>query len=210
MIDFLKKLDLKTILILALIIVILLMRACSSTGDPKKGETIKVNGKKYIVVKHDIDTIYTPVTQVVYRPGEVIFVDKPVYVQVPTNVDTAAILQDYYTKYPYKDTLKLTEGLGFIAINDTIFKNRILNRTFDSHVNKITIKETLYLEQPPKVMAFIGGVAGFDKVNIVNFVGPSLLIKDKKDKVYSIGVGYSNAKTVSIQGGIYWKIKLKK
>ena len=77
-------------------------------------------------------------------------------------------------------------------------------------MNKITIKETLYLEQPPKVMAFIGGVAGFDKVNIVNFVGPSLLIKDKKDKVYSIGVGYSNAKTVSIQGGIYWKIKLKK
>lgn len=210
MIDFLKKLDLKTILILALIIVILLMRACSSTEDPKKGETIKVNGKKYIVVKHDIDTIYKPVTQVVYRPGEVIFVDNPVYVQVPTNVDTAAILQDYYTKYPYKDTLKLTEGLGFIAINDTIFKNRILNRTFDSHVNKITIKETLYLEQPPKVMAFIGGVAGFDKVNLVNFVGPSLLIKDKKDKMYLIGIGYSNAKTVSIQGGIYWKIKLKK
>jgi hypothetical protein len=186
------------------------MRACTSTVKPKKGGTIKVNGKKYVVVKHDIDTVYKPVKQVVYRPGEVIFVDKPVYVKVPTNVDTAAILRDYYTKYPYKDTLKLTEGLGFITINDTIFKNKILNRTFVSHVNKITIKETLYLEQPPKVMVFIGGVAGFDKVNIVNFVGPSLLIKDKKDKVYSIGVGYSNAKTVSIQGGIYWKIKLKK
>jgi hypothetical protein len=192
MIYFLKKLDLKTILILVLIIVILLMRACTSTVKPKKGGTIKVNGKKYVVVKHDI------------------FVDKPVYVKVPTNVDTVAILRDYYTKYPYKDTVKLTEGLGFITINDTIFKNKILNRTFVSHVNKITIKETLYLEQPPKVMVFIGGVAGFDKVNIVNFVGPSLLIKDKKDKVYSIGIGYSNAKTVSIQGGIYWKIKLKK
>jgi hypothetical protein len=210
MIYFLKKLDLKTILILVLIIVILLMRACTSTVKPKKGGTIKVNGKKYVVVKHDIDTVYKPVKQVVYRPGEVIFVDKPVYVKVPTNVDTVAILRDYYTKYPYKDTVKLTEGLGFITINDTIFKNKILNRTFVSHVNKITIKETLYLEQPPKVMVFIGGVAGFDKVNIVNFVGPSLLIKDKKDKVYSIGIGYSNAKTVSIQGGIYWKIKLKK
>ena len=210
MINFLKKLDLKTILILALIIVILLMRACSSTGEHTKGDTVYVKGKKYVVIKHDIDTIYKPVTQVVYRPGEVIFIDKPVYVEVPSKVDTGAILQDYYTKFPYKDTLKLTEGLGFIAINDTIFKNKILNRTFDSHVNKITIKETLYLEQPPKVMAFIGGVAGFDRVNIVNFVGPSLLIKDKKDKIYSIGVGYSNAKTISIQGGIYWKIKLKK
>ena len=144
MIYFLKKLDLKTILILVLIIVILLMRACTSTVNPKKGGTIKVNGKKYVVVKHDIDTVYKPVKQVVYRPGEVIFVDKPVYVKVPTNVDTAAILRDYYTKYPYKDTLKLTEGLGFITINDTIFKNKILNRTFVSHVNKITIKETLY------------------------------------------------------------------
>jgi hypothetical protein len=59
-------------------------------------------------------------------------------------------------------------------------------------------------------MVFIGGVAGFDKVNLVNFVGPSLLIKDKKDKLYLIGIGYSNAKTVSLQGGIYWKIKFKK
>jgi ABC-type Fe3+-citrate transport system substrate-binding protein len=69
MIYFLKKLDLKTILILVLIIVILLMRACTSTVNPKKKETIKVNGKKYVVVKHDIDTVYKPVKQVVYIPG---------------------------------------------------------------------------------------------------------------------------------------------
>jgi hypothetical protein len=208
--ELLKKLDLKTILILVLIIVILLMRSCTPVLDHKKPGTVKVGGKKYIVVKHEVDTVYQPVTKIVYKKGDTIFIDRPVYVQVPANVDTAEILRDYYTKFPYKDTLTLSEELGFITVNDTIFKNRILNRTFESHINKITVKETTYLETPPKTMVFIGGVAGFDKVNFVNFLGPSLMIKDKQDKLYSIGIGYSNAKTVSIQGGIYWKIKLKK
>jgi len=210
MINILKKLDLKTLLILGLIIVILLMRACSSDGGGNKGKEIKIDGKKYTIIKHTIDTIIKPVTQTVYKKGETIFVDVPVYVNIPANVDTASILKDYYTKYPYKDTLILDDGLGYIAVNDTIFKNRILNRKFKSFINQTTITETIYLEPAPKIQMYIGGVAGFDKVNIVNFVGPSLLLKDKKDKVYSLGVGYSNAKSLSIQGGIYWKIKLKK
>jgi hypothetical protein len=210
MINFLKKIDLKTLLILGLIIVILLMRACSSGEKISDGGQIKIDGKKYTVIKHTIDTIIKPVTQTVYKEGRTIFVDVPVYVNVPANVDTAYILKDYYTKYPYKDTLRLDDGLGYIAVNDTIFKNRVLNRKFNSFINQKTILETIYVQPVPKVQMFIGGVAGFDKVNIVNFVGPSLLLKDKKDKVYSLGVGYSNAKTLSIQGGIYWKIKLKK
>ena len=207
--EFLKKLDLKSLLIIGLIIVILLMRACSSNGDGNKGQQIKIDGKKYTIVKHTIDTIIKPVTQTVFKPGETIYIDRPVIVKVPADVDTAAILKDYYTKYPYKDTLRLDEGLGYVAVSDTIFKNRILNRKFDSHVNKVTVRETLYVEPAPKIQMFIGGVAGFDKVNIVNFVGPSIMLKDKKDKVYSLGIGYTNPKTVSIQGGIYWKIKLK-
>ena len=40
------KLDLRTLMIITLIIVIILMRACS--GDSKKaGDIVKVNGKKY-------------------------------------------------------------------------------------------------------------------------------------------------------------------
>jgi hypothetical protein len=210
MINFLKKIDLKTLLILGLIIVILLMRACSSGEKISDGGRINIGGKKYTIIKHTIDTIIKPVTQTVYKEGETIFVDVPVYVNIPENVDTASILKDYYTKYPYKDTLRLDNGLGYIAVNDTIFMNRILNRKFNSFINEKTILETIYVQPVPKVQMFIGGVAGFDKVNIVNFVGPSLLLKDKKDKVYSLGVGYSNVKSLSIQGGIYWKIKLKK
>ena len=49
-----------------------------------------------------------------------------------------------------------------------------------------------------------------DKINLLNYVGPSLLYKTKNDNIYSLGIGYGINKTISIQGGTYWKIKLKK
>jgi hypothetical protein len=207
--DFLKKIDLKTILILGLVIVILLMRSCDGGGDKPK-DIVKIDGKKYQVIKHVVDTQYVPTVQIEYRDGKTIYVDKPVYVPVPSDVDTTKILQDYYTKYTYKDTLNLKDSLGYISVIDTIYKNKIFKRTFDAHVNKITIKDILIVEPPSTNQFFIGGVAGFDKVNVVNFVGPTLVLKTKKDKMYSLGIGYSNSKSISIQGGMYWKIKLKK
>jgi hypothetical protein len=45
---------------------------------------------------------------------------------------------------------------------------------------------------------------------LVNFVGPTFLFKSKKDKVYSLGIGYSLQKQLSVQGGLYWKIGKKK
>lgn len=207
--EFLKKLDLKTILILGLIIVIILMRSCDGSGDKPK-DIVKIDGKKYQVIKHIVDTQYVPTVQIEYRDGETIYVDKPVYVPVPSNIDTSKVLKDYYAKYTYKDTLNLKDSLGYIAVIDTISQNKIFKRTFDAHVNKITIKDVLIVEPPPTNQLYIGGVAGFDKVNLVNFVGPTLVLKTKKDKMYSLGVGYSNSKSVSIQGGMYWKIKLKK
>jgi hypothetical protein len=209
--DFIKKIDFKTLLILVLIIVILLMRACSGGKiDDNNEETIKVNGKKYVVVKRELDTIYKKITQRVYKPGKTIYVEKPIYTPVPVNVDTSKILKDYFAKNIYKDTLKLKDSLGYIALTDTIFKNNILGRTWESNINKVTVKETLYLKNPKKIQLFVGGVVGFDKNNIVNFAGPSVLLKDKKDHVYTLGVGYNNTKTVAIQGGMYWLIKLNK
>jgi hypothetical protein len=207
---FLKQLDLKTLTILGLIVVLLLMRMCSYNGNPQKGDTIKINGKKYTVIKKEVDTIYVPTVQTVYRPGDSIYVDVPIYVNVPPNVDTNLILKDYYTKFTYKDTLRLKDSLGYIAIRDTIFKNRILDRVFDAHVNKIKITEKIYLEPEKKLEFYLGGTIGFDKVDIINFAGPTLMLIDKKDRVYSLGAGYNNAKTLSIQGGMYWRLKLKK
>lgn len=207
--NLLKKLDLKTLVILGLIVVILLMRACNG-GSTKPGETIKVDGKKYEVLKHTIDTVKVPVKTVEYRPGKNIYLDSLIYVEVPMSIDTLAILKDYYAKRVYIDTLKLKDDLGFIVVNDTVSQNSLLGRMWDAQVNKTTIKEQIIVKELPKNQVYIGLVGGFDKKNIINFAGPSLLLKTKSDKIYSIGVGYSGDKSVSIQGGIYWKIKLTK
>ena len=81
---------------------------------------------------------------------------------------------------------------------------------WNAQVNKTTIKEQIIVKELPRNQVYIGLVGGFDKKNIVNFAGPSLILKTKSDKIYSLGVGYSGDKTVSVQGGIYWKIKLTK
>lgn len=205
----LPKLDLKTLVIFALIIIVILMRACDSSST-SPGETIKVDGKKYEVINRIVDTVNVPVKTIEYRKGKNIYIDSLIYVQVPVKVDTSSILKDYYAKRIYIDTLKLKDGLGYIIVNDTVSQNTLLGRMWDAQVNKTTIKEQVIVKELPKNQVYIGLVGGFDNVNIVNFAGPSLVLKTKTDKMYSIGVGYSGNKTVSIQGGIYWKIKLTK
>jgi hypothetical protein len=205
----LLKLDIRTMMIAVLIIVIILMRACE--GDKKDtGEIVKIDGKKYEVVDRKTDTVYVPTKVVEYRPGKKIYLDKIIQVEVPSKVDTASILKNYYAKRIYIDTLKLADSLGYIVVNDTISENTILGRLWNAQVNKITIKDQVIVKELPRNQVYIGLVGGFDPQNIVNFFGPSVVLKTKTDKLYSVGIGYSGNKTVSVQGGIYWKIKLKK
>lgn len=207
----LEKIDLKTLLIIGLIVVIFLMRMCDGESEKDK-KIIKVDGKKYEVIKHTIDTIIVPVKQTVYKEGKTIYKEVPIYIQYPpeTKIDTAQILKEFYSKVVYKDTLKLKDSLGYITITDTITKNSILNRLFEANVNKTTVKETLIVKDLPTNQVYVGGVVGFDRTNIVNFVGPNFVLKTKKDKMFSFGFGYGLNNNVSVQAGMYWKISLKK
>lgn len=205
----LLKLDLKSMLLIVLVLIIVLMRTCETQkNEPVK--TVKIDGKKYEVVKHDIDTFIQRKETIVYKKGKDIYHDTTIYVAAPIDFDTLQVIKDYYAKRVYIDTLKLADSLGYIVVNDTVSQNSLLGRLWNAQVNKTTIKETLIVKELPKNQVYIGLVAGFDKQNVVNFAGPTLMLKTKTDKVYSIGVGYSASKEVSIQGGIYWKIKLKK
>ena len=127
---------------------------------------------------------------------------------MPREVDTVAILKDFYCKEVYKDTLKLNDGLGYVSVIDTVSQNKIIGRVWNSQVNKIIIKDTKIVKKAPVNQLYIGAVSGFDRVNIVNYVGPTLVFKTKKDKLYSLGIGYGTNKQISLQGGIFWKIKL--
>jgi hypothetical protein len=206
------KLDFKTLAIIGLIIVVVLMRMCD--GDKTKkdingGDIVKVGGKKYEVVGSKRDTIYIVRDTTVYKEGKTIKVRVEVPKYIPQEADTQLILMDYFTKRFYTDTLDLGKN-SYVIVEDTIIENKIFARKFNSKITERIINDTLFLKEPAKRQVYLGLTGGFDKVNILNYAGPSLLYKDKKDKIFGLGVGLNNSKQISLQGSIYWKIKLKK
>jgi hypothetical protein len=211
-------LNLKNIAI-ALLIVVVVFQQC---GGSKKGtgEIVKVDGKKYELIKHEIDTVEVVKTKVVTKKGEDIYhetiVEKEVI--IPTIVDTAALLKDFFAKNIYKDTLNLPDSLGIVSLIDTITQNKILGRTFNASVKQRTIKETTIVKELPKTKLFYGFEGGFNKADVVSHLGFGVLVNTKKDKMFHLGLGVANRTTDGtsgalspyIGGGVYWKLKLKK
>lgn len=212
-------LNLKNIALLVLIAIVVFQQC----GGNKKGtgEIVKVDGKKYELIKHEIDTFEVVKTKIVTKKGadivhEVILHDTTIKL---VDVDTVALLHDYLAKYIYKDTLHLPDSLGEVSLIDTISKNKILGRTFNAKVKQREIKETLIVKELPKTQVYYGFMGGFNKVDVVSNIGTGVLIKTKKDKIYQLGIGVANKVgtdgtngTLSpfIGGGVYWKIKFKK
>jgi hypothetical protein len=208
--NLLKKIDFKTLMILGLIIIILLTQMCN--GDKKeinKGDTIKVKGKKYEVVDHRRDTTYVTRDSIVYKKGKDIKVEVKVPVYIPANVDTQSILKDYFARRFYTDTLDLGEK-SFVIVKDTITENKILSRVFESSITEKIINDTLFLAELPKRQMYVGFQMGFDKKDIFNYGGLNLLYKDKKDKIFGLGLGINSNSQPTIMGSLNWKIKLKK
>lgn len=206
---FFEKIDTKTIIIFGLIIVIFLLNMCS-TDVSDDGKKVKIAGKTYTIIKHEIDTLVVPVKQIVYRDGKEIYREKTVYVDVPSNVDTNNIIKNYYSQVVYKDTLRLGDSLGYISVVDTIFNNSILNRKWESYVNKFTIKETLYLKQDPRAQFFVGGFGGYNSGLNSVYLGPTVMLKNKNENTFNLGIGVGTGKEVLFQGSIYRLIRLKK
>ena len=213
-----KLLNIKNIAIAVLIAIILL--EYFNPGGKMPGRTIRIEGKKYEVIKHEIDTVDIVKTKVITKKGEDIYhetiVEKEVL--IPAVIDTMALLKDYYSKVLYKDTLVLPDSLGTVSILDTISQNKILGRTFNASVKQRTIKETMIVKELPKTKVFYGLEGGFNKADFVSSVGAGVLINTKKDKIYQLGLGVTNQTTDGtnggftpyVRGGVYWKIKLKK
>ena len=167
---------------------------------------------------HDTTEIEVPVeVEVLYE----VKVPYEVKVEVPViqSIDTAEILKSHFAKIQYKDVLKLPNNQGTITITDTIANNTIVNRKFIADVKRMIINDTIYTQIPRKTEAYLGLDVKFDKPNVINIIGLSMLFKNKDDRhLYKLGVGVTNRVddggtngklTPFIGGGVYWKLKLK-
>jgi len=205
---------------IAVLIIYLLLQWFNPGGVMPGGRTIRIEGKKYEVIKHTIDTVEVEKVKVVTKKGQDIVhevIEHDTLVKL-VDVDTTAILKDYLAKVIYKDTLKLDDGLGIVAVTDTIHKNRILGRTFTANVKERIIKEELIVKEPARTQLYYGLNAGFNKEDYISAVGAGLILKTKKDKIYNLNIGVNNRTVDGTNGsfspyvgfGTYWKIKVKK
>tara|TARA_B110000503_G_scaffold96278_1_gene144835 strand:+ start:1388 stop:2095 length:708 start_codon:yes stop_codon:yes gene_type:complete len=221
----------KEVLIIGLIGIILLMRACSGDTIVDPTDIVKVDGKDYELISQTIDTVF--INKIVHVPKYVPkYIDRVVekIVEIPADIDSLQIIEAYYSKYVVKDTLKLTyefapeitidsigtkpnPTLGFGVVTDIITQNKILSRDIVWNFEVPTIYNTKVVKELPKRKLYYGIGAGFDNTNFINNAKFGLLYKDKKDKIWALDLGALNVNnTVQpyIGGSIYWKISFKK
>jgi hypothetical protein len=215
-----KHLNAKNITIVILIILLFLVFLNPGGHLPTRTKYIpKIDSVQYVI--HDTITVdsLVEVEVEVEVPGPY-EVEKRVEIPVTQPVDTNEILKIHFAKVPHKDVLKLPNNQGTITITDTISKNSIVNRKFIADVKRMIVKDTVYTQIPRKTEAYLGIDAKFDKPNVVNIIGLSMLFKNKDDNhMYRLGVGVTNRiddqgtngnLTPFIGGGVYWKLKFKR
>ena len=189
-------------------------------GKINIGKTTVVDGKRYEIIKEIHDTTELEKIKTLWKKGVDIVHTTIVHDTTIklVNIDTAALLHDYFAKNIYNDTLRLPDSLGFVFLSDTITKNKIEGRKFTAKVKERVINNTTIVKELPKTKMFYGLEGGFNKADVISHLGMGLLINTKSDKIYHLGIGVANRTTDGtsgklspyIGGGVYWKIRLKK
>jgi hypothetical protein len=188
------------------IIVIYLSNIFGNRND--EFETIRVNGEDYELLSQEIDTVVVEkevkvteyVPQTVYRTDTV-------QVQIPSDVDTTAILEDYFVSYTVIDTLKLdydfpdgvtTESgtqpstLGYGVLTDILSQNKIQSRKVDWTFQIPTIYNTTIVKELPKNEFYLGGSFGYNEEDVFGSAGLGLGWKTKKQRLLILEGGVTN------------------
>ncbi len=201
------------LIIILVLIGVIVIQQCTSNNDTDK-PAVTVDGKKYELLKHKIDTVVVDHFKTKYVKGENIYhetiVEKEKRVEVPVYVkgDTIRIVEDYHKKVLYKDKLVLDNDLGSIEVTDTISMNKIIGRKWNAQIKERTITDTKIVKELPKNQVYVGvgGVVG----NSLVLAGPNISLKTKKDNIYGLNVYVDPNLNKYIGINLAWKIKLKK
>lgn len=160
-------------------------RGCFS--EPKLDQkVVKIDGKKYEVLVSKTDTEYIKKTETKYISGADIYHDTTIFVEVPTKVDTSAVLLDFYAKNVFVDTFNI--NYGKFVIRDTVQFNKVLGRSYYADLLVPVITNTQIVKERPKVQVFAGlGTGVYNKS--VSEVSAHLFLKTKKNTLYGVGAG---------------------
>jgi hypothetical protein len=116
------------------------------------------------------------------------------------NVDTAAILADYFITRSYDDTL-MNDTSAFIALGETVTQNRIAERTLTFQNRRPTYITTTIVQQQqpaqPTLQLYAGVVAG------KGLTAPVVQLGYKR---WVVGAGY-NLSGGGVVGGVGYRIR---
>jgi hypothetical protein len=217
----------KELLILLLVGVIFLMRGCGTDYSDK--EIINVDGEDFELIKKEIDTVFVEkeVKVTKYVPK---YITKEVIkeVEIPVDVDSLAIIKDYFSKVTVKDTLNLaydfpdvvtdslgnkpSGDLGFGILTDVISQNRVESREIDWFFKIPTVYNTTIVKELPKNEFYYGFGVGVDQTNGFGNLSVNGLLKTKKMSIYGLNIGLSNQAgqyKPFVGTSLYWKIGKK-
>jgi hypothetical protein len=217
----------REILILLLFGIILFLRGCGTDYGDKT--LVEVDGEQYELLESKTDTIYVEkeVKVTKYVPK---YITKEVIkeVEIPVDVDSLAIIKDYFSKITVKDTLSLaydfpdvvtdsvgnkpSGDLGFGILTDVISQNRIESREIDWYFKIPTVYNTTIVKELPKNEFYIGFGTGIDQTNGLNNLSGNVLFKTKKLNIYGLNLGISNQLgeyKPFVGGSMYWKLGKK-
>ena len=203
------------------------MRGCGTDFEDK--EIVKVDGKDYELLKQEVDTVFVEkeVKVTKYVPK---YITKEVIkeVEIPADVDSLAIIKDYFSKITVKDTLNLTyefptevtdslgtkpdSSLGFGILTDVISQNRIESREIDWFFKIPTVYNTTIVKELPKNEFYYGFGLGVDQTNGFGNLSLNGLLKTKKMNIYGLNIGLSNQAgeyKPFVGTSLYWKIGKK-
>jgi hypothetical protein len=121
---------------------------------------------------------------------------------VHRDIDTAAILADYFSIYYYSDTIDLDTN-GNVVVNDTITQNKIKRRLVIPTIYHKTITNDIVKIINPNEF-YLGGGMG------TNYLGLEGLYRSNKGISYGIGIGIDNQLNPNISARVLWKLNSKK
>jgi len=136
------------------------------------------------IVITQIDTIYKhDITKKYIKGDSIPFV--VLGIDTTTIHDTVHILLDYAYVRAYSDTIKV-DSSTFI-INDTISKNKILNRGFYADISQKTIRIETIKTNPSKLEVYLGLLADLRRFDEKVGVGVGIAIKVPKKGLFTFG-----------------------
>jgi hypothetical protein len=200
------NLNIKDITILVLVIIIIFLRSCSGDGEITEPIVITKTEIKYDTITNEI-TNYVPklVTRILRKTdtvNKINIVKETDTITLQQPVDTAAILEDYFSSYVYSD-IQNFDSIKF-EITDTISQNKIVSRSIEYTLlyPTITITNTHYINR----REFYLGVGFAGSTQRLSFAGLQFNYKDKKRNLFGIGFGIDSDIQPVLSAQFLWRL----